>query len=254
LFPEGHELEDFIILLVLAQLPVGIAEDTAIGILCQESQDTFLASAALGNIVFFQESILAVKGDDVEVEIERSAAFQLQFGQGIEPARHQRQVSTGVDAATVFGEEGAFGNDVQAGEQGQAFVEHGTHHVTVACRAEQLQGQQGPHRLSGGDHLGAGEIGLAQDLVEGNLREERQEQEQTTALGTEVSRGPIEFADIGDIGGGRLGTCWSLLIGSAGQPGEALLFEKLGDGDGAVNHTFPCECPADVIDGKVLFA
>ena len=43
LFPEGDEAEDLVVLLVLAQFPGGVAEDTCVSILGQESEDALLA-------------------------------------------------------------------------------------------------------------------------------------------------------------------------------------------------------------------
>ena len=46
LFPEIHEAQNLVILILLAQLGVGIAEDTIACILSQKSQDALLAPAA----------------------------------------------------------------------------------------------------------------------------------------------------------------------------------------------------------------
>ena len=66
-FPElGHKAQDFIVLVVFADLAVGVAEHAGLGILGQEGQQTFLAAAPLGNIVFFQQGVVAVERDGVE--------------------------------------------------------------------------------------------------------------------------------------------------------------------------------------------
>ena len=63
LFPELGETQDFIVLVVLADLAVGVAEHPGLGVLGQEGQQAFLAAAALGNIVFFQQGVVAVGGE-----------------------------------------------------------------------------------------------------------------------------------------------------------------------------------------------
>jgi hypothetical protein len=76
LLPELDEAEDLIVLLVLAQLPVGIAEDAGFGVLGQERQHSLLPAAPLGDIVLLDQGVVAVKGDRVEVEVERRPPFQ----------------------------------------------------------------------------------------------------------------------------------------------------------------------------------
>jgi hypothetical protein len=46
--PELGETQDFIVLLVLAYLGVGVAEDLPVGVAGEKGQDSFLAPAALG--------------------------------------------------------------------------------------------------------------------------------------------------------------------------------------------------------------
>ena len=80
LLPELDEAEDLIVLLVLAQLPVGIAEDAGIGVLGQERQHSLLPAAPLRDIVLLDQGVVAVEGDRVEVEVERRPPFQAQTG------------------------------------------------------------------------------------------------------------------------------------------------------------------------------
>ena len=145
LLPEVDEAEDLVVLLVLAQLAVGIAEDAGVGVLGQERQHPLLPPAPLGDVVLLDQGVVAVEGDRVEVEVERRPPFQAQAADRVEPVAHQLGIAGGLDPATVFGQERPLGDDVQAGEEGQSLVEHGAHDVTVACVAEELQGQQRPH-------------------------------------------------------------------------------------------------------------
>ena len=71
LLPELDEAEDLVILLVLAQFPVGVAEDARLRVLGQECQHPLLASASLGDVVLLDQGILAMERDGVEVEVER---------------------------------------------------------------------------------------------------------------------------------------------------------------------------------------
>ena len=86
-FQNSHEVEDLVVLLVLAQVGVGVAEDAGLGVLGQEGQDPLLPAAALGNVVFLHQGVFPVEGDGVEVQVEGGAARQPQPAHGVEPAR-----------------------------------------------------------------------------------------------------------------------------------------------------------------------
>ena len=57
--PEVDEAENLIGLLALANIGVGVAEYLGVSILCQERQDAGLAATSLGQIVGFDERMLA---------------------------------------------------------------------------------------------------------------------------------------------------------------------------------------------------
>ena len=61
LLPELDEAKDLIVLLVLAQLAVGVAEDAGVGVLGQERQHTLLPSASLGDVVLLDQGVVAVE-------------------------------------------------------------------------------------------------------------------------------------------------------------------------------------------------
>jgi hypothetical protein len=69
--PEIDEAEDLVGLLALAYIGVGVAEHLGIGILGQKDQDAGLATTSLGQIVGFDERMLAEVGHGVKIEIER---------------------------------------------------------------------------------------------------------------------------------------------------------------------------------------
>src|SRR5207302_71830 len=108
-----------------------VAEHMAVRILCQESEQSFLPAATFGNVMFFHQGVVAMKGDSMEVEIEGRTQSQAPMADGIEPGVHQFGVAGRWDATTIFGQEGAFGNDVEAGKQGESFIQDMTHDVAV---------------------------------------------------------------------------------------------------------------------------
>ena len=75
--PEIDEAEDLVGLLALANIGVGVAEHLGIGILGQKDQDAGLATTSLGQIVGFDEWMLAEVGHGVKIEIERRSGEEV---------------------------------------------------------------------------------------------------------------------------------------------------------------------------------
>ena len=70
LVPELDEAKDFVVLLALAQVSVGVAEGVAVGVLSEEGENALLAARAHGDVVALHNGIVAVVGNRVEVEVE----------------------------------------------------------------------------------------------------------------------------------------------------------------------------------------
>ena len=159
-----------------------------------------------------------------------------------------------IDTATVLGQEGAFGDDVQSREEGQALVEHIAHDVTVPRSAEQLQRQKRTHRLGRRHHVGPGELRLAQQALQAQAGQERREQEQAAEARAEGPRRQVQFAHIGD--GRPLGAMAGgpFFIAAPGQLGEAFPLQDQRHPGRSHALAFALEHGTDVIDREVLFA
>ena len=250
--PEIDEADDLVLLLVLSQLPVGVAEDARFRVLGQECQYSLLASASLGDVVLLDQGVLAVEGDGVEVEVERRPPLEAQAIDHVEPVAHQGWIAGRIDPATVFGAEGSLGDDVEAGEEGQPFVEDGTHDMAVAGAAEELQRQQRSQGAAGRDHLRAGEAATSQDRVQIGRDQIRQEQEQTAELCAEVPWRQIELPDVSGVGHGGTRVIGSLLVPPSRQLGKAFFLQDRRDCRRADGLAVAGERAADVVDGQVL--
>ena len=181
-----------------SNLGIGIAKHPLIGILSQESEDSLLSSAAFGNVVFFDQGIFPVEGNGVEVQIKGATPTEAKASHGIKPEIEHLRVAGGIDAATVFGKKGSLGGAVEPGKKGEAFVEHIAHDMTVAGIAKEFQSQKRAHRMSGRDHLGAGKTGIAEQLIEGDLRQIRQKEEKASEACPKSSGREVQLAHIGN--------------------------------------------------------
>jgi len=68
--PERDEGEDLPGGILLAEVVVDVAEDATVRILSEEGEDTLLTAAALDHVVLFDQGILAMVGDGMEVQVE----------------------------------------------------------------------------------------------------------------------------------------------------------------------------------------
>ena len=117
----------------------------------KKGQDPLLASTALGDIVLLDQGILAMKRNGMEVEIEGGPLLQAQCADGVVPSAHEGGRAGWVNTATLLGQKGTLGHDVEPGKQCQAFVEDRAHDMAMARIAKEFQGEEGAHRLRSGD-------------------------------------------------------------------------------------------------------
>ena len=204
--------------------------------------------------MLLDQGILAMEGDRVEVQVEGLPTRQPEPARGVEPAVHQLGIAGGSDPATVLGQERAFGDDIQPGEEGQPLIQHRAHDMTVACRPEQLQGQERSEGTTGRDHLRGGEPRPGEDAVQGDRGQHGQEQEQAAELGPEGAWAEVELPDIRDVGRRRVRAGWAFLVGPARQPCEPFLLEDVSDGDRTEGVSLVGQGAANVIDREVLLA
>ena len=253
ILPGGGEAQDFVVLVGLAHGGVGVAEHTRVGVAGQEGEHALLAAAALGDVVFLDEGVVAMVGDGVEVEVEGLAAGQAEVVEGIEPQSGEAVGGPGVDAAGVCGEGGALGDGVQAAEEGQAGVEGIGADMRLASDAVELEGEQGEDGGACRDEVAAGHAGLAEDGVEGEAGEAGSEQEESAEGGAEGAGAEVGKTAVGEGSGERAGG-EDLLGRAAGELGDADRVEGLGDEGLADGEAFASELVDDLEDRELAFA
>jgi hypothetical protein len=142
-FPEVDEAKHLFALLALADVGIGVAEHLAIGVLGKEGEDAGLAAAALGQIVGFDQGVLAEIGHGVEVEVERLTSHEVLSGQLVVPKSEQARDLRRNDARGVFRQEAFLGHGIEPAEQGQSLVGDQRHDVALALDRPQLERQRG---------------------------------------------------------------------------------------------------------------
>ena len=254
LLPEPNEAEDLIILLILTQFAVGVAKDARLGVLRQERQNALLSPTPLGHVMLLNQSILAMEGDGVKIQVEGTTTRQTEPSHGVEPPAHQLGIAGRVDPATVLGQERPLGDDVQASKERQPLVQDYAHDMAVTRRPEELQCQQRAESGARWDHLRSREPRLTEHAIEGDRGEHRQEKEQAAEFSPERLRAQIQLPDVGDIRRGWPRSGWALIVSSARQPREPFVLENLCNGDRTEGMSFVGQIAADVVDREILFA
>jgi hypothetical protein len=254
LLPELDESKDLCILFVLSQLSIGIAENPLLGILSQESQNSFLAATPLGHIMLFHQGLFAVKGNGMEVQIKRISPRKPEPSYGIKPQPHQPRIRGRIDPTAIFGEKGPLGNHIESGKQSQSLIQDIAHDMAVPSASKELQPQKGKDRLRSGDHLCSRELCPLKQPLQRDLGQIRNKQVQPSELGSELPDRKIQAVYVGNLCDLGPRPWQSLLVLSSGQPGKPFFFENQRDGNGAYLLPTLFQDPADIIDGQILLS
>jgi hypothetical protein len=88
--------------------------------------------------MLWYEGILAVEWHGMEVEIEGDPMWQAHRTRGIVPQAHEHRITRRVDTATLLGQKGTCGHDVEAGKEGEAFIKDRAHAMAMARMAKEF--------------------------------------------------------------------------------------------------------------------
>jgi hypothetical protein len=105
--------------------------------------------------VLFEDLILAVVHDGVEVEVELGALAQAGPDQGWSQGSQEAALEIALSAVGVGGQSGRLGDGGEAGAESGGLVRRDVVDVIEATHGDQLQGQRREQVAEGGDHPGA---------------------------------------------------------------------------------------------------
>ena len=246
------EAENLVVLVLLANIGVGVGEEPGAGDAGREGADAALPSAAPGNVVLLDQGIVAVTGNGVAVEVEGFACAEIdaEAADGGVPAVHQFRPEAGVGAGGVFARGCPLGDCVQAGKESRPLVEGLGHHLGRPADPPELESEQGAEGAAGRDHAAAGHAGLSEDAVRIAACQVRSEEEQAVEAGAQAPGSEIEGVAV--RGRRPLGPASSRCSGgSASELGQLRLPEHAVHRGGAGRRPLLREDGADVLDGQV---
>jgi hypothetical protein len=255
LLPELDEPKDFLILLILSQLSIGIAKHPFFSILGQEGQNPLLPPTPLRNIMLFHQGVFAVEGNGMEIQIKRPSPRKPKLSYGIKPQPHQPRIRRRINPTAIFREKRPFGYHIEPGKQSQPLVQNITHHVAVSGATKELEPQKGKDRLLSRNHLCPREPRLPKQPLQWNLSQIRDKQIQSPELGPKLADRqiqPVHIRNLCDLGPDNPGE--SFFVFSSGQPSKPFFLENQRDGYGANLLSALLQDPADVIDGQILLS
>jgi hypothetical protein len=252
--PELDESQNLLILIVLAQLSIGIAENPLLGILGQKGQNPFLPTTPLRHIMLLHQGLFAVERNGMEIEIKRTSPRKPEPSYGVKPQPHQPRIRSRVNPTAIFGEKGPFGNDIESRKQSQPFIQNIAHDMAVSSASKEFESQKGTDRLRGGNHLCSRESRLLKQPLQGDLSQIRDKQVQPPELGSELPDRKIQPAHIGNLGDLGSRPWKSFLVFSSRQPGKTFFFKDQGDSNGTYLIPALFQDPADIIDGQILLS
>ncbi len=254
--PGFGEAQDGGVLVGLAQAGIGPGEQARVGVAGEEGEDAFLAAAALGDVVALDERVVPVEGNGVEVEVEGLAEAErgLEGADGVVEGIHQGGAVARISAAGVFGQGGALGDGVEAGEEGEALIEGLGHDAGGAADTPQLEGEQGADGAAGREHGAGGQVVAREQGVEAEAGQVGSEQEEAPEVGAEAAGSEVEEATVGDGRGGGEGALGELVSGAAPELGHPVPVEHAGDSGSADGELFVgAEVLGDFGGGEVAF-
>jgi hypothetical protein len=122
--------------------------------------------------------MFTMEGNGVGVEIKGVSTTEEKVSHGIEPKPKHLWVAAAIDSATILGEKSTLGNPVEPGKKGETFIKDIAHDMTVAVIAKEFESEHRAYGVPNRNHLAAWKTSILQQLVEGDLRKVRQEEEQ----------------------------------------------------------------------------
>ena len=175
-------------------------------------------------------------------------------GRFVEPGGHEALDGAIINRRTVRRQIRSLGHDVEASEERDAVIRNEVHDMVFAFLADELERQECAHGLLGGNHRGAGQLGLTSDFRQAQLAHQRHEDEQSAKPGAESAWREIEHADIGNRGGFRTNGVRTVFVASARQAGEAFLMQQDRQRVDADRMPLGCELTLNVVDRQILFS
>src|SRR5208337_1589338 len=116
---ERDEPHQFLGLVAAGDVGVGIASDTALGLVGEEAQDAGGRFAPSGQVVVVEDFGFASKGDGMEIQAEFLGLGKQQRSQGGDSSGQQSLLAGPRGAVGIIGGIALLGQNIQAGEQAQ---------------------------------------------------------------------------------------------------------------------------------------
>ena len=200
-------------------------------VLGEEGQHGAGALGAAGHVVLFQDGLVAVVADGVEVAVEPGfAGSQPQRAQRLDQAGQQFLVTVAADPPGVGAQVGGLGQAGQAEGECQPGVVGQRPGVGDPGLAGAFGQQQRADRLPGGQRPGSGVAGLGDQVWQAHLADGGQQEQQSGVIARQCHRPGRPAGQPGGLNRVQPGRGSAAALVAAGQPRQPLGVENLPDG------------------------
>ena len=246
------EGEDFPGGFAFGHIGVGVDHFGGGVVLGEEGQHASGGLGAFGDVVVLERGLFAVVADGVEVEVEPGVTSgESEGAEAADQLAERGGVHLTAHPVGVAGRVGGFGQHVQPDGQAEGAIRGQFGGVGDPVAPQQLQAEQGGHRVPGREAAGGGVAAGGDDLGQAELDHGGKQHEQPGVVALDAGAGwPLEERGGPDglgPGGGAVAT-----PGPGGQPGQALLGEDHPHRLVADRCPFGGECLGDLFDRAVL--
>lgn len=142
-------------------------------LLGEESENAGSGLASSRQVVVLQFGEFPAIRDRMKVEIEDLGLREEQGSKFSDPGVEQRLLMLAESTVGIVGGEGFFGEDVEASEKAKGLLEIEIVDVTASFFVEEFETQEAEQGIDVGDHFRGGIVGLLDETLEVELREQR---------------------------------------------------------------------------------
>jgi hypothetical protein len=222
--PRGDHLAQRVIGLRWTPRPMGRANDPGSSIVGQKGPQPLVTTAALGDVGLWPQGIGAMPRQGREGPSDGGPVWPAQRPDGVVPqAQEARRARRGAPA-TFRGPTGAWGPDVEPGQEGPAVLTDRAHHRAMTRLTATFEGPESAQGGRGGQVVGTGPAGRCQERVAGERGQRGSKETPAPALGASRARPPSEPTPSGAGGGRGPGRVGAFSVLAAGEAGQAFFF------------------------------
>ena len=152
-FPEREEVKDLILGFGTTDIGCGIEDQFGVGILGKEGQGSLHGFASSSGPVLFQDGLLSIMRDRMEIEVDHLAFIQSQAMPLFDKSLLESEKVDFIQGVGIGGEGRAFWDHIETGEGSQPRIEGMVPDMGITFCSQQFESQKGKQVAFGSNDL-----------------------------------------------------------------------------------------------------